>query len=274
MKKLSGIYCIENLVNGKKYIGQGENVLRRMSNKHTDSDILNNAFEKYGKDNFKRYVICYCEISELPQLEIECIKIFHSHKTDWGYNISWGGSAPMRGRRHSEESKKKISVGGLGKTRSEETKKRISIAKTGRLISDETLKRMSIAMTGEKHPNFGKHRSNETKSKMSKAMSGENNPNFGKPVSEEVRRKMSDSKKGDKNSSFNKKLGTTSEYIGVSRRIDKKKYIYWGATVRVNNKTVFIGSGKNEADVARLYDKYVIENKLNRPLNFPDKIGT
>ena len=55
----AGIYCIENLFNGKKYIGQGTNVEKRMWQYHRECDIVYAAIKKYGKENFKRYVIEY-----------------------------------------------------------------------------------------------------------------------------------------------------------------------------------------------------------------------
>ena len=53
----AGIYCIENLINRKKYIGQGLNVEKRMSRNHLRCLVLSNAIKKYGKENFKKYVI-------------------------------------------------------------------------------------------------------------------------------------------------------------------------------------------------------------------------
>lgn len=105
----TGIYCIENLINGKKDIGQSTNLQKRMIVHHRGCLALENAIKKYGKENFKRYVLVYCEEWELNRLEIACIKAFHSHVSEWGYNISWGGNAPMRGRNHSPEIIRKIS---------------------------------------------------------------------------------------------------------------------------------------------------------------------
>ena len=119
---LSGIYCIENLVNGKKYIGQSSNLSRRLSERHSQCVALLDAFSHYGKENFNSYIVIYCEIWELDRLEIECIKIFHSCVSKNGYNISLGGSCPTRGLSFSDEYKHKLSLG----------------------------------KTGEKHPHFGK----------------------------------------------------------------------------------------------------------------------
>ena len=48
-EKICGIYCIENIINHKKYIGQSQNVFRRMynhknllrNNKHHNSYLQN-----------------------------------------------------------------------------------------------------------------------------------------------------------------------------------------------------------------------------------------
>ena len=107
----SGIYCIENLINGKKYIGQSKNVEKRMAHYHSRCHALLEAMKKHGKENFKAYVILLCEDAELNRLEIECIKIFSSHVRENGYNISLGGSIPILLERKtvSKETRKKLS---------------------------------------------------------------------------------------------------------------------------------------------------------------------
>ena len=56
MNSLSGIYCIENKINGKKYVGQSLDVHYRMNRNHRDSPALNNAIKTYGLDNFDIYM--------------------------------------------------------------------------------------------------------------------------------------------------------------------------------------------------------------------------
>jgi predicted GIY-YIG superfamily endonuclease len=44
-----GIYCIENKSNGKKYVGQGINVEKRMKETHNSSTILSSAVKNMGE---------------------------------------------------------------------------------------------------------------------------------------------------------------------------------------------------------------------------------
>ena len=61
----SGIYKITNKIDGKCYIGQSSNIKKRFKdhrydlkyNKH-DNPYLQNAYNKYGKDNFKFEILC------------------------------------------------------------------------------------------------------------------------------------------------------------------------------------------------------------------------
>jgi len=64
---LSGVYQIVNIINGHKYIGSSTNLKKRLgvhknmlkSDKH-DNPHLQNAWNKYGKENFKFEIICSC----------------------------------------------------------------------------------------------------------------------------------------------------------------------------------------------------------------------
>lgn len=105
------IYMIENKVNNKKYIGQttGKNVLiDRYKNdieKTTENKHLKASIKKYGIDNFKITLICYCETQdELNQKEKYYIDLYNTLDYQNGYNKHSGG----RGGKHLEEVQKLI----------------------------------------------------------------------------------------------------------------------------------------------------------------------
>lgn len=81
---------------------------------------------------------------------------------------------------------------GKGKKRSEETKKKIREANKGKKLSEETRNKIGAANKGKKH-------SEEAKKKMREAHKGQVAWNKGKhtqPKSDETRRRMSESAKG------------------------------------------------------------------------------
>lgn len=94
----SGIYCIENLTTNKKYIGQSVDVDGRW-NKHKselnhgnhDNDYLQKAWKKYGENDFKFYVLEYCDHLELNEREIYYIDFYNTLDRDQGYNLKSGG---------------------------------------------------------------------------------------------------------------------------------------------------------------------------------------
>jgi group I intron endonuclease len=107
------IYCIENLENGKKYIGQTTRDLIERFREHCGnsgtsvSPKLKNAIKKYGKDCFcvdVVYEFTDCTQNDLDEKEIEFIKKINTLHPN-GYNLKQGGS----GGRHSEETKKLLS---------------------------------------------------------------------------------------------------------------------------------------------------------------------
>lgn len=99
---ICGIYCIENLINGKRYVGQSIDIYRRWSSHKNESSInrdffLYQAFRKYGTENFHFYVLEECSKSSLNEREIYWI-----HKLDTfnnGYNMTIGGTGCKCGER-------------------------------------------------------------------------------------------------------------------------------------------------------------------------------
>lgn len=93
------IYFIINKITNQRYVGQTTNFSRRRSehllklkeNRHPNLK-LQNAYNKYGEDNFIFQKITYDDISkkELDEQEIYYINKFHSFEQ--GYNLTTGGT--------------------------------------------------------------------------------------------------------------------------------------------------------------------------------------
>ena len=164
MKQKTGVYCWENLVNGKVYIGGAYlNFHRRHSlylsslargkchNKH-----LQYAWNKYGKDSFRFVIIQRCPIEEVEKWETYWIRKFNATKKGVGYNVcSVAGS--RLGVPHTKEARRKMSltktgmVGTrLGAILTEETKAKIRASKLGSKLSLSTRLKMSESRRGKK----------------------------------------------------------------------------------------------------------------------------
>jgi len=111
MESLGTIYKIENLVNGKVYIGQTareystrmyEHEYKLRNNAHYNI-ALQNAWNKYGKNNFTFEIIVRCSINKIDELEQKHIKYYVVQRK--AYNISPGGN---KIKKLSESTKQKI----------------------------------------------------------------------------------------------------------------------------------------------------------------------
>lgn len=168
------IYKITNKINGKVYIGQTIQPLKKRWNLHCSKNsgcpALNNAFKKYGKENFTIEQIDHAHSrDELDNKEIFWID-FYSSLVPNGYNLH---------------------TGGLHHKVSEETRKRIIKSLIGRKHTEETKRRISEAQKGEKHHFFGTHFSKEHREKMSNALKG-NKRRLGIPHSEETKKRIAE----------------------------------------------------------------------------------
>lgn len=152
---------------GKVYIGQTINEkLRKSQHKYAGDphSAFHKAIKKYGFDSFK-YDVLYRGFSspeELDEFEAFMISV-HGCLVPFGYNQSTGGQG-----HHSvcEETRKKISLAGMGRKHTESTKQLMSIrAKELYEKNPDILKARWVCTPGWKH-------TPESIAKMSKAKKG------------------------------------------------------------------------------------------------------
>ena len=111
-EKLIGVYQIKNIVNSKIYIGSSIDIHTRWKqhlnklnkNSHTN-EHLQNAWNKYGKDNFEFKIVELCDENILREKEQFYINKFNCTDDNLGYNIMPTTDMSML----SDETKSKIS---------------------------------------------------------------------------------------------------------------------------------------------------------------------
>ncbi len=114
---------------------------------------------------------------------------------------------PLKGFKHSEETKKKIGLAQIGrkspmegKRHTEEAKKKISMRIKGKKHTEETKRKIGFAQKGSKHHMYGKTHTKEAKLKLSKAFKGRTSPMKGRKFTDKHRKKLSLSHRGEKSS--------------------------------------------------------------------------
>ena len=86
-----GIYKITKKENGKSYIGQSNDIKRRIKEYQYKSDIpIDLAIQKYGIDAFKYEIIEECSLDKLNEREKYWIAYYNTYK-GFGYNCAEGG---------------------------------------------------------------------------------------------------------------------------------------------------------------------------------------
>lgn len=188
--KVTGIYKIKNIVNGRVYIGASTDVYKRFyqhmfylrRGEHANVD-LQSDYNLYGESNFECSVECECDESELDRLELSTLHKYGGYTSDNTYNMVEAARVAVGECNHN-----------YGKHWSDEWKDEQS-RKMKEYLKDKT-----------HHPMYGKHFSEESKKKMrlsqlGKTQSAESNRKRseklkGRVFSEEHRRKLSESNHG------------------------------------------------------------------------------
>lgn len=96
-----GIYCIENKINKKKYVGQSNNIERRFKEHcYSNNQVIDKAITKEGVSNFNFYILEECSITALNEKEDFWIKKENCIIPN-GYNIGYCHSTSI-GEKNSQ----------------------------------------------------------------------------------------------------------------------------------------------------------------------------
>ena len=143
------VYMHTNKTNGKIYVGlTSKKPEERWGNgqKYKKGTHFRNAVNKYGWDNFEHKIIKEnLSKNEASYWEQYYISFYNSSDRRYGYNMSSGGE--HGGHPQTEETKKKISENGYhqgmkGKKHSDETKRKMSKSRIGKEFSDKSKEKM------------------------------------------------------------------------------------------------------------------------------------
>lgn len=237
-----GIYKIENIINGKCYVGSAKSFARRkkqhfkdMENNRHGNIKLQNSVNKHGLENFTFVIIEELgDYDRTVYFEREDFWINKLNSKIEGYNIAdaVGGDMISNHPRNSEirELNSKLRKEHFASLTKEERSAKYGRSgkancRYGIPRSPETLQKMHDAICGEKHWFYGKNLTPEHVSKIAKA-------NTGKKRSQETKDLLSVMKIGSKNPMAKAVIVDNKEYqtiteasksLGLDRRIIRSR---------------------------------------------------
>ena len=225
-----------------KYIGQSVNIHKRWLehkrelNKRTHhNNHLQNAWNKYGEHNFIFRVIELCDKESLDYLEQLWVSKLKTLDRNFGYNIGTPGNCCMRNRKHTKESRKKMSVwrkehtrgklnGFYGKKHTRKTLDKISQLLKGKFAGENN------PMYGKPSPMRGKKMPIESRKKMVENhanFSGENHPR-SKLKEQDVKQIIEMLLNGEKSKDISIKFNVSKSCIDGIRSHKNWKYLTKG----------------------------------------------
>ena len=163
-KNIMVVYLVTNKINNKKYIGKDTN---NRSNYLGSGTYIKQAIQKYGKHNFEKTILEYCNSKEELILKEEYwLKKFDAENNPEFYNKtnkSFGNSG------QTEEGKKRISIAKKGWQPTKEQKIKMSENRKGHsMYTEEWKQKISKSTQGIK-------KSEEYKELMKEKMGGNTN---------------------------------------------------------------------------------------------------
>jgi len=181
------IYLIRHKETGRSYVGQTTRSPKTRfrahqtaaeSEKWRHKQAISRAIHKHGWDSFDKEVLQECQsLEELNKAEIEWIEKLGTLSPN-GYNLTTGGK--NRGKA-SAETIEKMRAAQRGRRHSLESRKKLSLQKIGNDIGEEGRRKISQARKDNPNSEFigcqrGRIRSEEFKENLSKMKAGENAP--------------------------------------------------------------------------------------------------
>ena len=171
------IYQIRNVVNGKIYIGSAvdsrvrfEKHRRHLRKGSHHCAHLQASWNKHGEDVFK-FEILEVVYGDLLKAEQRWIDQYYGNGKC--YNTARYADAPMRGRKHTEEAKKRMQ---------EAQPKGASHYLYGKERTDEVKAKLSVALKGKENKMKGKSLSAQGKANIAAAIKrGSDSHFYGKP---------------------------------------------------------------------------------------------
>jgi group I intron endonuclease len=174
----SGVYVIEHVASGRRYVGSAVDVgkrwkehRRQLATGRHHSPHLQRAWNKHGETAFAFHVIAWCPREHLiacEQMLIDGLRpafncsptagsqLGYRHRPETRQKMSASRAkdwSPMRGRHHTEATKRRISENRKGKgggERSAERRAKISAALKGREVTPEMRARISQTLSGRR----------------------------------------------------------------------------------------------------------------------------
>ena len=177
------VYCIENYITKKVYIGQTK-IIRRRINEHLRLLKSNTHYNKVLQEDWnahleKSFIFTILEknvntYDEACDLEKYYIKLSDSTNSKFGYNQTTGGTD---GTFFNDTMRQAMSKRMKGSIKTIEQKRKMSISAMGRNIGKEWTSHQRSAITNALHNQV---QSEETKKKRALKQTGSGNHRFGK----------------------------------------------------------------------------------------------
>lgn len=189
----SGVYKITCLSNDKIYIGSSKHILGRIEahkihlrkNKHRNPH-LQNAWDKYGEENFTFEILEECDIENLLEREQYWMDYTLCYNRENGFNNCIKSDSPL-GYRHTEEDKLRMSI-----IKKEQIKNGIAkppVNTNYKPHSEESKEKIRKSKLGDKNPMFGKVEEEEHKKRRMESMLSKDRWNKGLTIKDDERLK-------------------------------------------------------------------------------------